>query len=69
MRAIAVFAVLMMVMLFWNACTAPVVYKTTDGAVCACLVDELPATQAQCKKVNFNRPYETVWVKDDGSCK
>ena len=69
MKAVAGFVGLMMIMLFWNACNAPIVFKTTDGRVCACMVDRLPANMKQCKQVNFNKPYETVWVINDGECK
>ena len=40
----------------------PLVFKTEDGTVCGCLVDEDVPAKAQCKKVNFNKPYQVIYV-------
>jgi hypothetical protein len=40
----------------------PIVFKTEEGTVCGCLVDEDVPAKAQCKKVNFLKPYQVIYV-------
>lgn len=67
MKELMVLMVLVMAMVFFAKANAPVVFKDMNtGQVCACGVDEYPASKEQCNKVDFESAYETVKI---GECK
>jgi len=48
--------------LLMRACSAPVIYETSEGEVCGCITDGDIPTLSQCNKVDRDKLHEVITV-------